>query len=191
MERWREIESFPDYSVSDYGRVRNDHSGHIMALLRNQHGVIHVGLSRDRTQHKRSVAVLVAMAFLPMPEDLTFDTPINLDGDRSNNRSDNLVWRPRWFAVKYFRQFRDTTTWYRNRNYDHPIEEIDKGITFSSSWDAAITYGLLVREVYLSSIKGSSVWPTNQRFRRLDGIKQTDTDTRYPNQILGADITSR
>ena len=42
-----------------------------------------------------------------------FDTPINLDGDRHNNRVENLTWRPRWFAIKYNQQFRHP--------YENPI----------------------------------------------------------------------
>ena len=46
-ENWKEIEYFPEYSVSDHGRVRADNSGRIMALNENQYGVVQVGLMRE------------------------------------------------------------------------------------------------------------------------------------------------
>lgn len=176
MEHWREIYSFPEYSVSSFGRVRNNHNGHLMTLLRNQQGVVHVGLTKNRIQHRRSVTLLVATAFLPSPPNESFDTPIHLDGDRSNNYAINLMWRPRWFAIKYFRQFQET--WLRGGKYETPIEEVDSKEYFKSSWEAAIMYGLLVYDVYISTIHHTYVWPTNQRFRTSA-------------QILSADITSR
>jgi hypothetical protein len=164
MEVWLPLTSFPGYSVSDEGRVRNDHTGRILALMRNQHGVIHVGLSRDLVQHKRSVAVLVASAFCPKlaQHREAFDTPINLDGDRSNNRASNLMWRPKWFAVKYFRQFNEEL-----RGFDCPIVEVISGMQFENSWQAATMFGLLDREILVATMNRTYVWPTYQKFRVL------------------------
>ncbi len=99
-EIWRPIEAFPGYSVSDHGRIRADKSGRILQLNLNQYGLVQVGLMREGVQYHRSVPLLVARAFLEPPFE-PFDTPINLDGDRHNNHVDNLVWRPRWFAIRY------------------------------------------------------------------------------------------
>lgn len=160
MEDWREIPSFPGYSVSNHGRVRRDESGRCLALLRNQGGVINVGLMRDGVQHKRGVALLVARAFLEPPEFEAFDTPINLDGDRSNNLFWNLVWRPRWFAVKYFHQFQNIP-----RSLAQPLEDIATGQLFKTSWLATIGNGLLHRDLVLATLGYQPVWPTYQRFR--------------------------
>jgi len=104
-ENWKTIRFFPDYSVSDHGRIRADRSGRLLSLNLNQYGLLQVGLMKGGRQYHRSVPLLVARAFLPEVRG-PFDTPINLDGDRQNNHIDNLVWRPRWFAVKYNQQFR-------------------------------------------------------------------------------------
>lgn len=160
---WRPIEGFPGYSVSNTGRVSNDETGRLMAMLVNQSGVVNVGLTKNRTQYKRAVALLVAKAFLPKPPIEIFDCPINLDGDRYNNYADNLAWRPRWFATKYFQQFQ----------YDHfdvhfPVEEMDVGEKFESPWEAAIRFGLLQVDVMMSALNEIRVWPTMQRFRLLE-----------------------
>ena len=101
---WRQIREFPNYSVSNSGYVRNDDTGRIMAASVNQHGVVHVGLMRGPRQHKKSLALIVAEAFVERPNE-AFDTPIHLDGNRHNNDTSNLLWRPLWFARKFNRQF--------------------------------------------------------------------------------------
>jgi hypothetical protein len=162
LTEWRPIRDFPGYSVSDTGLVRNDEADRIMAMLVNQAGVVNVGLTRNRTQYKRAVALLVAKAFLEKPKIEIFDCAINLDGDRFNNHADNLAWRPRWFATKYFQQFQ----------HDHfdihfPVEEMDIQEKFDSPWEAAIRFGLLQVDVMLSALNQVSVWPTMQRFRLI------------------------
>jgi len=160
MEEWREVQFFPGYSVSDTGRIRNDDTGRIMTLCVNQRGAVYVGLVRSHRQHIRSVSVLVARAFLPPPKLEAFDTPINYDGDRRNNHTYNLTWRPRWFAVKYFQQFR-----LPHPGIKVPIIDVKSSEQFSDSWEATLRYGLLDREIVLSILNHTFVWPTYQRFK--------------------------
>lgn len=165
MKEWQTIRSFMDYSVSNSGYVRNDDTGRIMSLLVNQSGVVHVGLTRNGVLHKRTVSLLVADAFLNSKPEEEFVTPINLDGNRFNNRVDNLIWRPRWFAVKYFQQFR------KFAEKTDPIKESGTREVFNTPWDAVTKYGLLYDDVILSMKYGRRVWPTGQRF---DHIAKTD-----------------
>lgn len=159
MEHWKVIPTFPRYEVSDRGRVRNRDTERIMRTKLNQYGVVGVGLMRDGEQHHRSVPKLVAMAFLPMEKE-AFDTPINLDGNRFNNDVENLVWRPRWFAIQYNRQFKV--------RYDRPITraivDINTNKVFFDSFAVATTFGLLERDVVLSIFNRTYVWPTYQQF---------------------------
>lgn len=162
-EEWAPIEGFPGYSVSTYGHIRTDKSGRILATFENQYGVVRVGLMKDGIQRHRSVPLLVALTFLY--EGLgPFDTPINLDGDRYNNRIDNLAWRPRWFAVKYNQQFRHP--------YDHPItvpvmDVVTREIS-PNSFEASRRYGLLESDLVLSVLNRTVVWPTYQQFAVLE-----------------------
>ena len=163
---WLQIEEFPAYSVSNIGEVRNDETDRYMTKLMNQRGIVNVGLTRDRVQYKRSLAVLVAEHFVDKPADTSgrwlqaFDTPVNLDGDRTNNRAENIVWRPRWFATQYFKQFRDV---YPCLN--RPVEIIETGEMFETSLHAAIALGVLDREIAISVMTKNYVWPINQHFR--------------------------
>jgi NUMOD4 motif len=162
-ENWSPIEDFPGYSVSDQGRVRTDKSGRILRLSENQFGLLQVGMMRDGEQRHRSVPLLVAKAFLPEFAG-PFDTPINLDGDRHNNRVDNLVWRPRWFAIKYNQQFRYP---YQN-SIMAPVVDLKTGEISNNSFECAKRYGLLEQDLVLSILNRTYVWPTYQEFSILE-----------------------
>lgn len=162
---WVPVKNFPGYSVSPLGQVRKDSTGRPLHIRLNQYGVPYVGLMREWRQCIRSLPRLVAIAYLPVPNDI-FDTPINLDGDRSNCAVENLMWRPRWYAVKYVRQFEE--------RYDHPIEApvfaIDTDEVFVDSLSAACRYGLLEREVVLSILNRTPAWPTYQMFELANTV---------------------
>jgi NUMOD4 motif len=162
-EAWEVIPLFPDYSVSNYGRVRSDKFERILALNVNQYGLVQVGLMRDGIQHHRSVPLLVAKAFLP-PLHGPFDTPINLDGDRYNNHVENLTWRPRWFAIKYNQQFRHP---YHN-SIQAPIIDLKTDEVSENSFECAKRYGLLEEDLVLSILNRTYVWPTYQEFGVLE-----------------------
>lgn len=158
-EVWRTIPEFPSYSVSTRGRVQNDETERIMAQLLNTTGVVQVGLTRGLVQYRRSVPLLVASAFIPK-KNLEFTTPINLSGDRFDNEVSNLMWRPKWFAVKYHAQFRNG-----ERGFNVPVYETTTGEEFETSWEAAIKYGLIDREILIATTNRTYVWPSYQIFR--------------------------
>jgi len=159
MEEWVPIPHFDGYSVSSWGRIRADKSSRILSLNPNQFGVIQVGMMRDGEQRHRSVPLLVAKAFIPEPGG-AFDTPINLDGDRTNNRVENLLWRPRWFAIKYNQQFKMT----HPRRLKRPIVDLKTGEVYSGSEEGAQKFGLLEDDLILSILNRTYVWPTYQEF---------------------------
>lgn len=159
-ELWKKIQEFPEYSVSNYGRIRSNKSGRILATSPNQFGVVQVGLMKNGVQYHRSVPLLVAKGFLPIKPG-PFDTPINLDGDRLNNHVENLVWRPRWFAIKYNRQFRYPHEFHISR----PIVDVKSGEVSTNSLECAKQYGLLEEEIIFAVMNKTYVWPTYQEFR--------------------------
>lgn len=162
-DEWVAVKGFPGYSVNPLGRVRKDSNGRVLQPRINQDGVPYVGLMREWKQHIRSLPRLVARTFLPSPNAI-FDTPINLDGDRTNCHINNLMWRPRWYAVRYTNQF--------DEPYDNhiplPIRAVETGETFSNSREAACRYGLLEHEVVMSIVNRTLSWPTLQRFEVME-----------------------
>ena len=165
-EDWASLETlgFPGYEISNEGRVRNARTEKLLKLSANQYGVVRIGLMKpeESKQITLSLPRLVATMFVT-GKSAQFNTPINLDGDRENNRADNLMWRPRWFAVRYSTQFEENDkAMFRNTIYD--VETCDE---YKDSREAMIKHGLLEEDVLKSIVNGSPCFPTWQRFARL------------------------
>lgn len=166
MEQWAPIPQFEAYSVSNLGRIRNEKYDRFVAITRTTGGLCMVGLSRGGKQHKRSLSHLVADAFVPRPTADTkseFNTPIHLDGDLLNNRMDNLMWRPRWYALKYAWQFREP-----KEGLGSPVIELRTRELYITAWEAALAFGLLHLDLVISISNRTFVWPTFQEFRFIE-----------------------
>lgn len=95
MEIWRDIDEFYGYQVSNYGNVRsyiNNRHGvgegwHMLKPQPNHNGYLTVCLGRG---NRRLVSRLVAIAFIPNPDNLPLVR--HLDDDPLNNCVDNLAW---------------------------------------------------------------------------------------------------
>lgn len=163
LERWKDVVGFSDYVVSNYGEVYCSRTGRILRQTPVQYGMLTVGLWRDNKQHRRSVATLVATAFLDKQRD-DFNTPIHLDGDRSNCRVDNLAWRPRHFAVRYHLERKNP----RFPKWKRPFELVQTEEEFDSIGVAAVKYGMLESDIFIGLTNGTSVFPMWVHFRYLE-----------------------
>jgi hypothetical protein len=90
IEQWKIIEDYPNYEVSNYGKIRNINTGLILKTNYDYKGYEFVILSHRGIQKTIKVHKLVADAFVDKYYDNLEVT--HLDGDRSNNRADNLDW---------------------------------------------------------------------------------------------------
>lgn len=81
-EEWKKIPGYTKYSVSNYGKVRNDVKGREMNLTPNPEGYLKVGLYTKKWLVHR----LVMLAFVG-PNKMQVD---HIDEVKSNNRLDNL-----------------------------------------------------------------------------------------------------
>ena len=99
-EVWKEIPGFPDYQVSNLGRVmsyRNQygHGPRIIHGEKTKSGYIQVKLNKERFKVHR----LVALAFIPNPDGLP---QINHKNEiKTDNRADNLEWCTGKYNVNY------------------------------------------------------------------------------------------
>lgn len=158
--RWAELDDFPDYAVSELGEIANIKTGMPRRTSINQQGIVKISLYQGRELITRSVAVMVAEAFVEGQSSF-FNTPIHLDGDRLNCRAENLMWRPRWFAVQYHRQF-NSEEFYR---MDVHIVHLQTGKEYHSVKDACMDLGLYYNDVYRSYVHEQPIPLTRDEFR--------------------------
>lgn len=160
MTNYREIEDFPGYSVGDDGTVVNEYGRPIKPSI-TQRGASKITLYRGGVSFTKSVSLLVANAHVYNDWDPEiFDTPIHLDNDLRNNRADNLAWRPRWFAIKYQKQYWDEN--YRTSRAK--VENVDTGETFVGMVEVCQRYGILWVDVFKSCTTGAHVFPRGYVF---------------------------
>lgn len=158
-EIFADIPEFPLYMVSNYGTVVH-YSSRIMTHSPTQYGDLTVGMMKDGRQYRRSVKVLVARAFVP-GESRMFDTPILLDGDHLNLHHSNIVWRPRWFAVVYYQQFKSPPA-----NADvGPIMNMHTEEIYDNVCEAAMATGSLIRDIRSSLLNQTRVFPDGSVYR--------------------------
>ncbi len=163
--QWHELDDFPDYAVSELGDITNIKTGMPRKLSINGQGIVKISLyNRSRQLITRSVARLVAEAFVPRPDADTFDTPIHLDGDQRNCRADNLVWRPRWFAIKYHKQFRNPEFHIARGTFI----DIDSEEVYDSIKDICVRNGVFWQDVIKCVTEETFVFPTYQKFRLFE-----------------------
>ena len=89
-ERWKIIEWYESYAVSNFGRVRNLNTGRLLKHQNSKRGgnYAFINLSKEGKRVNRNVHTLVAYAFLgDRPEEKLIH---HIDENRMNPRADNL-----------------------------------------------------------------------------------------------------
>lgn len=90
MDKWLPITGFSNYAVSNDGRVKNTVTDRELKPIRERTGYSHVTLCNGGKHHQTSIHRLVAQEFIPNPDDKPMVN--HIDGDKANNRVDNLEW---------------------------------------------------------------------------------------------------
>ena len=160
-ELWKFIPEFPNYQISTFGNVYNYKQDQMMRTSINNFGNPKITLTLDDgSRHTRSVAQMVAEAFVSPPE-ASCDQVVVLDGNFENMASENLVWRPTHFAWKYTRQLRVLQpNHYRNLR----VVNVTTGIGYNSIIEAAMNEGLLFIDIWRSTFNHTGTYPEDSVF---------------------------
>ena len=89
-DTWSKIRGYDNYSVSENGDIRNDGTGKLKSARLNRYGYPVVDLYSNGERRSERIHRLVAEAFVPNPDGKKQVNHIN--GDKTNNRLDNLEW---------------------------------------------------------------------------------------------------
>lgn len=159
---WQVIEEFPMYMVHRDGTIKHADTEYVRRPSSTQEGASKITLFKHGRPYTRSHALIVAKAHLYNDHDPEiFDTPIHLDNDPMNNHVDNLMWRPRWFAVKYQRQYWNTEFRYAKLR----VEDLQTNVVYDSLVEPCQTFGLLYIDILNSCNRGTYVFPTWKTFQ--------------------------
>ena len=89
-EIWKDIKGYENYQVSNYGRVRNKKTNRILKQHIQRGGYYKVSLYLDGKQNYYLVHRLVAIAFIPNPNNYKY---VNHKNEiKTDNRVENLEW---------------------------------------------------------------------------------------------------
>lgn len=98
-EIWKEIKDFPNYEVSNKGRVRNRLTGSILkGAIDKTTGYLKVGLYKNKVGFTKPIHRLVAETFLGLFINLDVN---HKDGNKLNNELENLEWCTRSDNMKH------------------------------------------------------------------------------------------
>lgn len=162
MDNAKPIDGFPEYVIDKDGSIYNADTGLKRKPSFTQQGAVKITLFRNGQPHTKSLSLLVAKAWVYNNHDPEiFDTPIHLDNDTTNLHANNLAWRPRWFAVKYQKQY-----WNEEFRYSRTrVEDVQTGVIYDGLIEPCQRFGLLYIDVLSSCSRGDNVFPTWKTFR--------------------------
>lgn len=162
MESWKTVKGFPMYVISPEGILKNRANDREVKLRQNKQNFVMVNLTDEyRGRKTRSVALLVAETYLPPPKYESYNSIIHLDNDRTNCSANNLMWRPRWYAMLYRRMFEEQPV-----NTSVIIDET--GEIFGTLREACMKYGLYDKHTYVDMLNGDRCFHYHYRFRPFD-----------------------
>ena len=118
----------PDFYVSNLGRVKNIKTGRIRILFKRKNNYEFLCVIRKKKAITIGVHRLVAMAFLPNPE----NKPVvnHIDGNPSNNKLSNLE----WVSIQ--------------ENIRHSLKQLDNGVKYRCVETGKIYNWFEMRELF-------------------------------------------
>lgn len=126
----RIIENYPNYTISDKGKIVNTNTNKELKPYIRKDGYVVATLSKGGKKYKCYLHRLVAETFIPNPDNLP---QVNhIDEDKTNNCVENLEWITPKDNCNY-----GTRNERQGLGHSKPIEQYDLEGNFIKEWDSA------------------------------------------------------
>lgn len=143
-EIWKPVLGYGNYIISNYGRVKNRFTGHILADKVEKNGYVRVHLSNQGTAKLFLLHRLVACAFVPNPDN--HPTVNHIDENKQNNRADNLEWCDMSYQNSY-----GVGAENRNKAKERPV------VQFDLSWNKVKEWGSIAEAADALGLERSTI----------------------------------
>ena len=145
---WKKVKNYNNYSVNENGEVRNDISGKIKsAYICKGNGYYYVDLWENNKSKNIPLHRIIAEAFIPNPENKP--TVDHADGNRQNNKIDNLRW------ATYSEQNSRFNTYGVRSEKIYAEKETGEKICFNQISEAAKYFGCTIGNISQMLKKGT------------------------------------
>lgn len=142
-EKWKTIEGYPDYQVSNLGRVKSLKFGkeRILKPIKKRCGYLEVCIYKYGIKKFILIHILVAQSFVQ--NDSLFNNEVNhLDENKENNCASNLEWSDRKHNCNYgTRTERLAKAQTNNPKRSKKVKCLDTGIVYLSLADVQRKFG--------------------------------------------------
>jgi len=141
------IQGFEHYTISENGEIRNSKTNRVTVSTKEKTGYIRVNLNKDKQQKRFAVHRLLAIHFIPNPNNYPHIN--HIDGVKDNNELSNLEWCTRkqnaqhavanklWVSTdKHKKASSKTMSKYCDR-IRKPVVNIETGVYYDSISEAA------------------------------------------------------
>lgn len=135
-EIWKDIKGYPNYQISNMGRVWSKKRQIYLKHQLNQKGYHTVCLYAINGKVKRElVSRLVALHFVPNPNN--YPCVNHKDENKDNNIETNLEWCSRSYNINY-----GTRNEKASQKISKPIRCVETGVVYKSGRDASLALGV-------------------------------------------------
>lgn len=166
-EMWRVVRGYPDYEVSDRGRIRHRGDGSLVrATTHKETGEPWVTVEYFESSFRGPVWMLMLKAFYEYTGSMRDVLPTYRDDDPKNLSVYNIFWNtPRGFPLLFTRS--DDGSWRRHYKKGRRVEILETGEQFEGVRECAASIGGTTNAIYMC-LRGVSKTHKGYTYRFID-----------------------